>query len=116
MQTVLDKATILLENAVNEYGILASTVDADNYKRVWARDGIVAGIAGILLDNEKIMEGLKRTIETLTNHQHELGIIPSNVLVKPNGADCSFGSLAGRVDATCWYIIGAWSLLIQDPD
>ena len=116
MKQALNKAILLLENAVTEHGILASTIEADNYKRVWARDGIVAGVAGILLNNENIIEGLKRTIITLSNYQHALGIIPSNVLVKDDSGDCSFGSIAGRVDATCWYIIGACLLLKKYPD
>lgn len=116
MQQALNKAISLLENAVTEYGIIASTIEADNYKRVWARDGVVAGVAGILLNNEKIIEGLKRTVITLSNYQHELGMIPSNVLVKKDGVDCSFGSIAGRVDATCWYIVGACLFLKKYPD
>ncbi|MEZ4934695.1 MAG: hypothetical protein R2788_21520 [Saprospiraceae bacterium] len=116
MQQALSKAISLLENAVTEYGIVASTIEADNYKRVWARDSVVAGVAGILLNNEKIIEGLKRTVITLSNYQHELGIIPSNVLVKKDGADRSFGSIAGRVDATCWYIVGACLFLKKYPD
>ena len=114
-EIALNRAVALLENAVGEHGILASTIEADNYKRVWARDGIVAGVAGVLLDNEKIIEGLKKTIITLSKYQHKLGMIPSNVLVKKNGADFSLGSIAGRVDATCWYIVGACLYLKKHP-
>lgn len=114
-ERILAKATELLENAVTPDGILASTAEADNYKRIWTRDGIVAGLAGALVDNPNILEGLKRTILTLSRHQHPLGIIPSNVLVTNDGADCSFGSLAGRVDATCWYVVGACLLLKKFP-
>ncbi|MEO1262240.1 MAG: glycoside hydrolase 100 family protein [Bacteroidota bacterium] len=115
-EIALNKAVALLEDAVSEHGILASTIEADNYKRVWARDGIVAGVAGLLINNKNIIEGLKRTIVTLSNYQHALGMVPSNVLVKKNGADYSLGSIAGRVDATCWYIIGACLLLKKHPD
>lgn len=116
MEEALKKAINLLEKAVSEHGILASTIEADNYKRVWSRDGIVAGIAGLLLKNDKIIDGLNRTINTLSKFQHELGIIPSNVLVKKDGtADVSHGSIAGRVDATCWYIIGACLYLKAKP-
>ncbi len=116
MDQAVEKAINLLENAVTEHGILASTIEADNYKRVWARDGIVAGVAGILLNNDKITEGLRRTIITLSNYQHELGIIPSNVLVENDRADFSFGSIAGRVDATCWYIVGTCLYLKKYPE
>lgn len=116
MEQALKKATSLLKNAVTEHGILASTIEADNYKRIWARDGVLAGIAGILLNNDEIIEGLRRTLITLSEYQHQLGIIPSNVSLNKNGADCSFGSIAGRVDATCWYIIGACLYLKKYPN
>lgn len=112
----LSQATHLLESACSEHGILASTIEADNYRRVWSRDGIVAGIAGLLLDNSTIIDGLRRTLLTLSNWQHELGIIPSNVLVQKGGADVSHGSIAGRVDATCWYIVGACLFLKKRPN
>lgn len=103
----LAQATHLLESACTPHGLLASTTEADNYRRVWARDGIVAGIAGLFLGNENITAGMRATLLTLSRWQHELGIIPSNVLVGKNDADVSFGSIAGRVDATSWYVVGA---------
>lgn len=115
MQTALTKASALLENACTEHGILASTADADNYRRVWARDGIVAGIAGLLLDNEKIIDGLRATLFTLSNRQHKLGMVPSNVLIENKTADLSFGSIAGRVDATCWFVVGACLFMKKRP-
>lgn len=113
--TQLSQAARLLESACSPHGILASTIEADNYRRVWSRDGIVAGLAGLLLDNETIIDGLRATLYTLTKWQHELGMIPSNVLVKNNGADMSYGSIAGRVDATCWYVVGACLFMKKRP-
>lgn len=105
-----------LRNAVTEDGILASTVDSDNYKRIWSRDGVIGGIAGLICLDEVVIEGLENTLKTLLNHQHPLGIIPSNVRVTNKDVDYSLGSLAGRVDATTWFIIGACLLLKHNKD
>lgn len=115
MKPPLTQAAQLLETACSPHGILASTIEADNYRRVWSRDGIVAGLAGLLLENETIIDGLRATLFTLTKWQHELGMVPSNVLVKKGGADVSFGSIAGRVDATCWYVVGACLFMKKRP-
>ena len=87
-------------------GLLASTVDADNYKRIWARDGIICGIAGLLADDTLVITGLKNTLITLAEHQHPLGMIPSNVLPGNTNAT-SYGSLVGRIDANTWFVTGA---------
>jgi len=101
-----EDALVLLRRLTTPNGILASAVTADNYKRIWARDAIISGIAGLLTDDEIVIAGLKNSLLTLAAHQHELGMIPSNVS-PGNTTDPSYGSLAGRIDANTWFIIGA---------
>ncbi len=108
-------AVNLLHRLCTNDGILASTIEADNYKRIWARDSIVCGLAGILLDDPVILNGLKNSLLTLSRGQHRLGMIPSNVL--PGDAkDISFGSLAGRIDANTWFIIGSCLYFLNTED
>ena len=95
----------ILHNLTTPNGILASTIEADNYKRIWARDSMVCGIAGLWIKDEIVIEELKNSLLVLAKSQNELGMIPSNVL--PNGTDASFGSLLGRIDAHTWFIVGA---------
>ena len=99
------QAVSLLHNLTTPNGILASTIEADNYKRIWARDSMVCGIAGLWIKDEIVIEGLKNSLLILARSQNELGMIPSNVL--PNGTDASFGSLVGRIDAHTWFMVGA---------
>ncbi|MBW2936866.1 hypothetical protein KXJ69_02040 [Aureisphaera sp. CAU 1614] len=99
------QAVSLLHNLTTPNGILASTIEADNYKRIWARDSMVCGIAGLWIKDEIVIEGLKNSLLILAKSQNELGMIPSNVL--PNGTDASFGSLVGRIDANTWFMVGA---------
>ena len=105
-QKLYEDAVDLLHRLITPDGILASTVEADNYKRIWARDSIICGLAGLMIEDDVLIEGLKNSLLTLATNQHELGMIPSNLLPNNDG-DISFGNLVGRVDANTWFIIGS---------
>ncbi|MCZ6594127.1 MAG: hypothetical protein O6943_04335 [Bacteroidetes bacterium] len=105
-QRLYEDAVDLLHRLTTPDGILASTVKADNYKRIWARDSILCGLAGLMIEDFVLIEGLKNSLLTLATNQHELGMIPSN-LPPNNDGDISFGNLVGRVDANTWFIIGS---------
>lgn len=102
------KAIRLLQNATTSTGILASVTDIDNYQRVFARDGVICGLAGLTSGDETITEGLRRTLETLAESQGTHGQIPSNVQKNGSGEiiHLSYGGLAGRVDTIPWFVIG----------
>ncbi|MDN5476395.1 MAG: hypothetical protein L0G39_05655 [Chryseobacterium sp.] len=97
------QALEVIYQSISEQGILASSEQRDNYARVWSRDSMMTGIAGILMQNQTIIDGLEKSILTLAKHQAENGQIPSNVY----GEKASYGTLVGRTDATIWWIIGA---------
>ncbi|WP_298515789.1 glycoside hydrolase 100 family protein [uncultured Kordia sp.] len=101
------QAKKLLFKASSVKGFLASAENITNYKRVWARDGVICGLSALLDGDETLVKTFKNTLQTLANHQHELGQIPSNVFFKEtNEVEVSFGGLAGRVDTISWFIIG----------
>lgn len=97
---LIDKAIETIHASITKQGLTATSIDTDNYKRVWSRDATMTGIAGCLHGDIKIIAAFADSIDTLRDHQHSIGIIPSNV-----GDDVSYGSIVGRVDATLWYII-----------
>ena len=103
---VYHKAIELLRRCSSENGFVASDENISNYNRVWARDGVICGLAAIASGDEKLIETFKITLETLAKNQHHIGTIPSNVLVSADKIDVSYGGLAGRVDAVTWFIIG----------
>lgn len=103
----------VLEKACVPQGILASTLDTDNYRKIWARDSMMAGITGHFAGNEIVKEGLRNAVHYLARFQAEDGQIPSNVGLEDN-PHVSFGSLAGRVDATIWWVIG--TCIASDED
>lgn len=100
------KAIELLRRASSSEGFLASAQDISNYKRVWARDGVICGLAALASGDEELIETFHRTLETLASNQHHNGTIPSNVMTNGDVVEVSYGGLAGRVDAVTWFIIG----------
>ena len=100
------KAIELLHKSTSSAGFLASAQDISNYKRVWARDGVICGLAALASGDEDLIEAFRDTLETLANNQHHNGTIPSNVGISDREENVSYGGLAGRVDAVTWFIIG----------
>ena len=98
------KSIELLYKASTRKGFVASVQDHDNYKRVWTRDGVVCSIAALLSQDEKLIATAKKTIQTIFNHQHPTGFMPSNVSLK--GKAVSYGGTVGRADNPLWAVIG----------
>ena len=100
------KAIDLLHQVSTNNGFLASAENTTNYQRVWARDGVICGLAALASGDEQLILTFRKTLETLAKHQHSNGTIPSNVLINDGKKEVSYGGLAGRVDAVTWFIIG----------
>lgn len=113
-----NKSIELLHKVATPNGFLASAESTSNYQRVWARDGVICGLAALASGNEKLIETFKNTLETLAKYQHKTGTIPSNVLITEDEIEVSYGGLAGRVDAVTWFIIGVcqYGFYINDFD
>lgn len=110
------KSLDLLRNASSKEGFLASALDISNYKRVWARDGVICGLAALASGDEKLINTFEQTLKTLASHQHVMGTIPSNVAFNGKEVEVSYGGLAGRVDAVTWFIIGVCQLAYHKQD
>jgi len=100
-----EKSVNLLRKLSNHHGFLASYTDKFNYRRIWSRDGIIQGLAGIMSRDEKLISTFEKNLRTLKKFQDETGRIPSNVdIIRKK---ISYGTLVGKIDATLWYVIGA---------
>ena len=104
------KAIELLYAASSSIGFFASIHNAANYQRVWARDGVIIGLAALASGEKDLIKVFEKTLNTLAKNQHEIGTIPSNISINK---DISYGGLAGRVDANTWYIIGVCQYALQ---
>jgi hypothetical protein len=102
-----DEATRLLRDLSGPHGIHASLADTANYRAVFARDGVMAGIAGLMLGDETVTRGLVRTLEGLREHQGPEGQVASNFEVRDGlPTKVSYGTLVPRIDAVTWYLRG----------
>ena len=112
------KAIELLKKSSSEDGFLASATNVANYQRVWARDGVICGLAALASGDDNLIQTFKKTLETLAANQHENGTIPSNVHTGTEKTEVSYGGLAGRVDAISWFIIGIcqYGYYMQNPE
>lgn len=100
----------LLRASLSPAGFLASPAEHTNYRRVWARDGVICGLAGLASGDDHLGAGLRTTLETLAAHVGPQGQIPSNVdpeaAARAEAGAVSYGGLAGRVDAGPWFVLG----------
>ncbi|PIT98391.1 MAG: glycogen debranching protein [Candidatus Andersenbacteria bacterium CG10_big_fil_rev_8_21_14_0_10_54_11] len=98
------RALDVLRAAATPDGFVAATTDRDNYRRVWARDGVITSLAALLTDDPRLHAAALATLRTLASRQGPQGQIASNV--DPAHDAVSYGGTAGRVDASLWFVIG----------
>lgn len=108
------RSTELLRHLAHEFGFFASLEDTANYKRVWSRDGMIAGLAALTTHDDTLIATHRATCNTLRDHQDKTGRIPSNV--SSIDANVSYGGAVGRIDATIWYIIGVCQYTLRTND
>lgn len=108
------KALDLLHTCCTEHGFLASSTENVNYRRIWARDGVIIGLAGLLTEEPAFHKTMRTTLETLANYQGPHGEIPSNV--DPVSQRVSYGGTTGRVDANMWFVIGCGEYWLATGD
>jgi len=103
-QEAVSHALALMKQCTTPHGFLASPTDTANYRRIWARDGIIIGLAALMTGDGELKTALGDTLRTLAEHQGPHGEVPSNVDV--DSGRVSYGGMTGRVDADLWFVIG----------
>lgn len=98
------KALSLLQQCCTIDGFLASPTAHANYRRIWARDGVIISLAALMANDKQLCEGVRNTLKTLARYQGPHGEIPSNVDTVTQRI--SYGGTTGRVDASLWFVIG----------
>ena len=58
-------AIALLHKVSTPAGFMAAPAAEDNYKRVWARDATICGLAAIVAHDEKLIATFKASLQTL---------------------------------------------------
>jgi hypothetical protein len=98
------RAVALLNDCSTDQGFLASPTARDNYRRIWARDGVIMGLAALMDGHADLVETFRHTLLTLARYQGPHGEIPSNI--DPETDRASFGGSVGRIDGDLWFVIG----------
>lgn len=109
-QSALD----LLYTCSTTEGFLASPQQNTNYRRIWARDGAIIGLAALMSKDQKLIATFRSTLLTLAQHQGPHGEIPSNV--DPLSQRISYGGTTGRIDSNLWFIIGCCEYWLATED
>lgn len=99
-------ATALLRTLCGPHGIHASEAATANYRAVFARDAVMAGIAGLLSEDPVVTAGLLTTLGHLRDLQGPEGQVASNFEVRQGTPHVSFGTVVPRLDAATWYLVG----------
>lgn len=107
-------AVELLRECCTPDGFVATPAQRVNYHRVWGRDSVIMGLAGLLAGDADLIDGFRHSLETLARHQGPHGEIPSNV--DPAAGRISYGGTAGLVDADLWFVIGCGAYWRQTRD
>ncbi len=101
------EAVALLRELCGPNGIHASRAATANYRAIFARDAVMAGIAGLMIGDDATTAGLVRTLERLHALQGPEGQVASNFEIREGEEPhVSFGTLAPRIDAATWYLVG----------
>ncbi|WP_153558499.1 amylo-alpha-1,6-glucosidase [Roseimaritima sediminicola] len=108
------RALQVMHDCLRKDGFLATPTEQDNYRRIWGRDSSIIGVASLLTDDQELIDGCRRSLETLARYQGPHGEIPSNV--DPVTERISYGGTAGRVDANLWFIIACGSYWRKTED
>jgi hypothetical protein len=104
----VDKSKELLISLSGDDGIHASLQEEEaNYGAVFTRDAVMAGIAGLLISDDRITNSFIFTLQNLKKFQGKQGQIASNYTILGNEEPrISYGTLSPKIDSLTWYIIG----------
>ncbi|PJE51186.1 MAG: hypothetical protein COV29_02845 [Candidatus Yanofskybacteria bacterium CG10_big_fil_rev_8_21_14_0_10_36_16] len=115
VDTTYDKALRAVESCIRDVGFWASGLPG-GYESIWARDSMITSLGASTVGSEsentesfqkirkKFKEAFKKSIETLSEHQTELGQIPNNVgsWNEERQSDITYNT----IDSNLLYIIG----------
>lgn len=87
-----------------------------NYRSVWARDGSIAVIGSLSLQDDAIAHCQKQTLETLLDHISLTGQVPANVSIDSQSPDYSGVGGICSLDSGIWLIIACFEYARERGD
>jgi glycogen debranching enzyme len=108
-----ERALESLRRNVTEHGFTAASLsdnalmDHDaNYASVWARDGIMTGLASLSVPEPDLHDCFERTLDILARFQSPSGQIPANVRIQTLVPEYSGAGGIASIDSPLWFVIG----------
>ncbi|MBL8057933.1 MAG: hypothetical protein JNK29_14610 [Anaerolineales bacterium] len=95
------QALQVLRRCATPLGFKASALQ-HGYPHVWARDAAITALGAGLAGEADLLQAVRGSLDTLTQHQSELGLIPLNVSVEDRTIS---PENAGAVDSNLWYLL-----------
>ena len=95
------EALRVLRQCATPMGLKASALQR-GYPHVWARDSAVTALGAVLSGDPDLLAAARGSLETLTAHQSDLGLVPLNVSVEDGLVSTEN---AGAVDSNLWYLL-----------
>ena len=118
-----EKAIEALKKNITSLGFSACSLEDNlfhstdqNYKSVWGRDGAIAIIGSLSLDDPEIQRCQRNTLVTLLTHVSPDGLIPSNVSIVTDTPDYSGVGGICAIDSGLWVIIAFYHYIRKTRD
>lgn len=87
-----------------------------NYRSIWGRDGSLAIIGSLSLEDEQIRTCQVNTLKTLLKHVSKIGQTPSHVLIEKDKPDYSGVGGICSIDSGLWLIIAFYEYIRTTED
>lgn len=123
LETAYRKAREALHRNITPMGFSACSLKDnpvagtdENYRSVWARDGSIAVIGSMHLDDPEIRACSRATLETLLDHMNPVGQIPANVSIDTKIPDYSGVGGISSIDSGLWTIIAMYEYVRTTTD
>lgn len=118
-----EKAVGALKRNITPLGFSACSLEDNtirgtdvNYRSVWARDGSIAVIGSLGLEDESIRTCQYNTLQTLLDHMSPTGQLPANVRIDSGEPDYSGVGGICSIDSGLWVIIAFHDFIRKTGD
>jgi len=110
IETAYAQAIGILQECVSDMGFTASALPG-GYNEIWGRDSMITLLGAVASGDSTLITAARASLDTLRQHQTDLGLIPNNVDVEN-----SEPQYRAYMDGTLWYIIGSYYYFKKTQD
>ncbi len=123
LDVAYEKALIALKKNITPLGFSACSLNDNvsigtdiNYRSVWGRDGAIAILGSLSVDDETIRQCCRNTLTTLLKHVSENGQVPNNVRIDTGVPDYSGEGKICSIDSGLWVLIAFYAFINKTND